>query len=286
MVAKISPVSGVHSLEAVYISSKKTWVPNIIEVWRHKLLLLVLIKRNIKLRYKQTVLGILWVIIQPLALSGVFTIVFGKLMVVQTNNTAYMPFVLTGVLIWQFFSRSLSDASTSLIGFSNVITKVYFPRVLIPTASILTALVDLIIIFPLILLVLWLLNDSIPLHSIWVTPCALIMTFIIALGLSLFFSSINVIFRDIQHLIPFMLQLGLYLSPVVYASSTIPEKWRWLFILNPFVGIIDTFRYGLLPEAPMPSLISVATSFGVGFVSIIIGAITFSAIEQVMIDRI
>ncbi len=274
------------SLEEVHISSKKTLIPNMFEIWKHKLLLLVLMKRNIKLRYKQTILGVMWVIIQPIALSGVFAIVFGKLMAVNSDDTPYIAFVLTGVLLWQFFSRSLSEASTSLIGFSNVITKVYFPRILIPLASILTALFDLIIIFPLIILVIFFVNGSIPLHSLWIVPCAILMTLIIAIGLSFCFSSINVIFRDVQHIIPFMLQLGLYISPVVYSSSIVPEKWRWLYILNPFVGIIDTFRYGLLTQAAAPSLECIAITLIVSILFIIVGSITFCAIEQVMIDRI
>lgn len=273
-------------LEEVYISSKRSFMPNFLEIWKYKLLLLALIKRNIKLRYKQTILGVMWVIIQPIALSGVFAIIFGKLMAVQTDNTPYVAFVLSGVLLWQLFSRSLSEASTSLIGFSSVITKVYFPRILIPLASVFTALFDFIIVFPLVLLVLFLVNGAIPFHSFWIVPAAILMTILISMGLGFLFSSINVIFRDVQHTIPFLLQLGLYLSPIVYSSATVPEKWRWLYILNPFVGIIELFRYGLLPQASIPHLDSIMISLMMSLLWIVIGGIIFCIIEQVMIDRI
>lgn len=274
------------SVDEIIISSANHWLPNFFEIWKYRLVLISLIQRNIKLRYKQTILGVLWVIIQPLALSGVFAIIFGKFMSVSVGNIPYLAFALSGVSLWQFFSRSVVDSSVSLVTFSSIITKVYFPRILIPLASIFTALFDLILIFPLLVMVIWLVNGPIPLHSLWILPSAIFMTLIMVAGLGFLLSSLNVLFRDVQHIIPFALQLGLYLSPIVYASDTIPEKWQTLYYLNPMVGVIEVFRYGLFQQTPLPNPNALVMSLGISVLLIVIGCYVFNKTEKMMIDRI
>lgn len=273
-------------MSEIIIKSTKQIFPNFSEIWHYRFLVYALIMRNIKLRYKQTILGILWVVIQPLALSGVFIVVFGNILPMATSKGTYSAFVIIGVLVWQFFNRALTDASASVLSFSGIISKVYFPRILVPISSVLTALFDFVIIFPLILILLLKINGSIPLHAIWALPCFLIITLSLVIGLSLCLSSLNALFRDIQHAIPFVLQLTLYLSPIIYPLSILPEKWLILYKFNPLVALVDGFRWSLVPLIPAPDHFSLLVSFGMSLGALIFGSVLFSSLEHRMIDKI
>lgn len=273
-------------MKTIFITSQKKKLPSLSEIWEQKILLYALVNRNIKLRYKQTLLGILWVVIQPLALSGVFALIFGQFFSLSTGQEPYLAFSLASILIWQLFSRAMGDASISLTAFSSVITKVYFPRILIPLASVFTALFDFLIVLPIILALIFCVNGSIPLHVLWVMPGVVILTILFAFGLSLCFCSINIVFRDVQHVIPFILQIGFYLSPVVYGIEMVSEKWKNLYSFNPLVGIIESFRFALLSSSKAPELGVMVYSISCTIGIVIVGAYLFSRVEQTMADRI
>jgi len=216
------------------------------DLWRYRELLYILSWRDIKVRYKQTVIGLAWSIIRPLLTMLVFTIVFGKLAKLPSEGTTpYAILVFAGLLPWQFFSNALTESSNSLIGNANLISKVYFPRLIIPASSIITSFIDLLISF-VILIGLMVYYRFQPSWQIVFMPVFIIMAFLSSFGTGLWLTTMNVKFRDFRYIVPFIVQLGLYISPVGFSSSVIPEKWRLLYSLNPMVGVIDGFRWCIL----------------------------------------
>ena len=199
--------------------------------------------------YKQTVIGAAWSVIRPLLTTIVFYIVFNRIAKLPNPNSTvpYILMVFTGMLPWQFFSTALSEASGSLIGNSNLITKVYFPRMIIPASSVITGLVDFAITF-LLLLVMMVWFHFLPPWQIILLPVFTLLAFICAFGIGLFLTALNVKYRDFRYIIPFIIQFGLYITPVGYSSAAVPEKWRTLYSFNPMVGVIDGFRYCLLDD--------------------------------------
>lgn len=222
------------------------------DLWRYRELFYILSWRDIKVRYKQTTLGILWAIIRPLLTMVVFTFVFGRVakMDIQ-SNVPYSIIVFAGLLPWQFFSNALTESSNSLIGNERLITKVYFPRLIIPASSVITSFIDFLISF-VILLVLFLIYGYFPPVQLFLMPAFWIMVFFVSFGPGLWLTAMNVKYRDFRYIIPFIVQFGLFISPVGYSSSQIPEKWQWLYSLNPMVGVIDGFRWCIVEGAPNP----------------------------------
>jgi lipopolysaccharide transport system permease protein len=228
-----------------------------LDLWRYRELFKVLAWRDLSVRYKQTVIGVLWALIRPFLTMLVFTIIFGRIAKLPTEGDApYALMVFAGILPWTLFSSGLSEASNSLINNEKLITKVYFPRMIIPVAAIVVALVDFLISFCiLLLLMLW--YGFLPDWRIVVLPGFVVLAFLASVGPSLWIASLNVKYRDFRYVIPFIVQLGLYVSPVGFKSSVIPDHWRLLYSLNPMVGIIDGFRWCLLrgeSKIFMPSL--------------------------------
>jgi lipopolysaccharide transport system permease protein len=217
-----------------------------LELWRYRELFMVLAWRDLSVRYKQTVIGVLWALIRPLLAVLIFTIIFGyiaKLPSVGTTPYALMVFV--GMLPWTFFSTSLTDASASLISNSNLISKVYFPRLIVPTATLIVALADFLISFCiLVLLMAW--YKTLPGWQIVFLPAFVILGFLASLGPALWITALNVKYRDFRFVTPFIVQFGLYVSPVGFSSSVVPDNWRLPYSLNPLVGVIDGFRWSLL----------------------------------------
>lgn len=218
------------------------------DIWRYRELFQVLAWRDVSVRYKQTVIGIAWAIIRPLLATVVFTIIFGKLAGLPSDEgTPYALMVFAGILPWTLLSSSLSDASNSLTNNANLISKVYFPRIIVPASAVVVALVDFSVSFVLLLLMMawyrWL-----PGWQLLLLPAFLVQAIFSCLGPALWITSLNVKYRDFRHIIPFIVQFGLYISPVGFSSSVIPEKWRLLYSLNPAVGVIDGFRWCLLGE--------------------------------------
>jgi lipopolysaccharide transport system permease protein len=224
------------------------------DLWRFRELFYILSLRDIKVRYKQTVLGVLWAIIRPLLTMYVLTFVFGRVAKMDTQSIVpYTIIVFAGLLPWQFFSNSLTESSNSLIGNTNLITKVYFPRLIIPTSSVITSFIDFLITF-VILLVMFIIYQYMPPGRIWLMPLFWVMAFFASFGPGLWLTAMNVKYRDFRYIIPFIVQFGLFISPVGYSSNQIPEKWHWLYALNPMTGVIDGFRWCIVADAPNPML--------------------------------
>ena len=218
------------------------------DLWRFRELFYILSWRDIKVRYKQTVLGAAWSIIRPLLTTLVFTVLFNKVAKLQSPGAApYVLLVFAGMLPWQFFANSLSEASNSLVGNANLITKVYFPRMIVPASSVITSLVDLGISFG-IMICMFAIYRFLPPIQILLLPVFIIIAFLCAFGVGLYLTAVNVKYRDFRYIIPFIVQFGLYITPVGFSSSVIPEKWRLVYALNPMVGIVDGFRWCLLDE--------------------------------------
>ncbi|MBT8605264.1 ABC transporter permease [Polynucleobacter paneuropaeus] len=215
------------------------------DFWRHRELLLFLVWRDIIVRYKQTVIGTSWVLIRPFLTMLVFTFVFGKIANLSSGNVPYALVVFTGLLPWFFFSNALSEVSNSVIGNGHLISKVYFPRLIVPLGALIVAIVDFAVTFLMLFLVmLWF--SFIPSWHIFFIFYFIALVILFSFGLGLWASALNVRFRDFRHLIPFALQLGVYVSPVGYISQIVPDKWRLLYSLNPMVGVIEGFRWAII----------------------------------------
>ena len=216
------------------------------DLWRYRELFQVLAWRDISVRYKQTVIGTLWALIRPLLTVLVFTIVFGTIAKLPSEGAApYALMVYAGMLPWTFFSTALTEASASLLGNANLISKVYFPRLIVPVATVGVALLDFFISL-VIFFVLMAWYRFVPGCQILLLPLFLSLAIVTSLGIGLWITALNVKFRDFRYIIPFIVQFGLYISPVGFSSSIVPEQWRFLYSLNPLVGVIDGFRWCLL----------------------------------------
>ncbi len=230
----------------VVIQATRGWLGvNLRELWAYRDLLLILAERDVKVRYKQTALGVAWVIIQPLVTALIFTVVFGGFARLPSDGYPYILFVFAGLLPWSLFSASLQRAGNSVVGNAGLISKVYFPRLLVPLASNGAILIDFAVSFA-VFVVLMLVFQVIPSWHILALPFFLLITLVAAVGASLWLSALNVYYRDFMFALPFVIQAWTYASPVAYAISIVPAQWRWLFSLNPAVGFIEGFRWALL----------------------------------------
>lgn len=243
------------------IEPKKGWIPlDFKEIWKYRELLYFLTKRDIKVRYKQTVLGGLWAIIQPLFSMLVFTLFFGKLAKVPSDGIPYPIFVYAGLLPWTYFANALSASGNSLVGSQNLVTKVYFPRLIIPASASLAGLLDFFIAM-LVLGVLMIYYQFLPGMGIVIFPALVGLTFLCAVGVGLWLSALNVAYRDIRYAIPFLIQIWMFVSPVIYPVSMVNEKYQWLLALNPMGGVIKAYRASLLGHQAIDwFLLSVSTA--------------------------
>ena len=216
------------------------------DLWRYRELFQVLAWRDVSVRYKQTVIGIAWALIRPFLTMVVFTVIFGKVAKLPSEGTApYALMVFAGMLPWTFFATALSEASGSLVSNANLISKVYFPRLIVPTATVVVAFIDFLISFVILIgMMIW--YQFMPGWQILLLPVFIALAFFASLGPGLWITALNVKYRDFRYVIPFIVQFGLYVSPVGFSSSVIPEKWRLLYSLNPMVGVIDGFRWCIL----------------------------------------
>jgi lipopolysaccharide transport system permease protein len=215
------------------------------DLWRYRELLYFLAWRDILVRYKQTTIGIAWALIRPFLTMIVFTIVFGKLAKLDTGGVPYPILVFSAMLPWQFFSNAMSDCSNSLISNANLLSKVYFPRLIVPVSSVIVSFVDFMI-SGMILLGLMAWYNFVPSWRILMLPFFILIAFIAAMGVGLWLAALNVKYRDFRYIVPFIVQFGLYISPVGFSSSIVPEEWQLLYSLNPMVGVIDGFRWAIL----------------------------------------
>jgi len=254
------------------------------DLWRFRELFYILSWRDIKVRYKQTVLGVAWSVIRPLLTTVIFTVVFSY--IAKLNNPSNAPYALmvfVGMLPWQFFSNALSESSNSLIGNANLITKVYFPRMIIPASAVITSLVDFVISF-LILIAMMLWYHYVPTWHIVFLPVFILLAFLCAFGFGLYLTAVNVKYRDFRYIIPFIIQFGLYITPVGFSSTVIGEKWRFLYSLNPMVGVIDGFRWCILGDPLHWN--SFISSCIIVHIFLIIGVIYFRKMEKSFADNI
>ena len=217
-----------------------------LDLWRYRELFRILAWRDLSVRYKQTAIGALWALIRPVLTTAVFTVIFGRIAQLPSDGSIpYALMVLAGMLPWTFLSTGISDASNSLINDTNLISKVYFPRLIVPTATIVVAFADFVISFcMMIVLMVW--YKYLPSWHIILLPAFVLAAFFATLGPALWVSALNVRFRDFRYVVPFIVQFGMYISPVGFSSSVIPEQWRLVYYLNPIVGIIDGFRWCIL----------------------------------------
>lgn len=255
------------------------------DLWRYRELFAFLSWRDVLVRYKQTVIGIAWSVIRPLLTMLVFTVIFGSFAKFPSGGVPYPLLVLAAMLPWQFFSTSLSEASASLIGNANLLTKVYFPRLIIPASAVITSFVDFLISF-VILLVMMLYYRYLPPVQILLLPLFVLQAFIAAFGAGLLFCALNVKFRDFRYIVPFVLQLGLYISPVGFSSAVVPEKWRLLYSINPMVGVIDGFRWAILGEAGRLYMPGFVLSTILSLALFAYGLHTFRRLERTFADVI
>lgn len=220
-----------------------------LDLWRYRELFQVLAWRDISVRYKQTVIGAAWAVIRPFLTMIVFTVVFGKLAQLPSDGSApYALMVFAGMLPWTFFATAVADASNSLIGNANLISKVYFPRLIVPIAAVMVAFVDFLVSFAILAgLMLW--YQFAPGWQVVLLPIFAVIAFVASMGFGLWVAALNVKYRDFRYVIPFMVQMGLYVSPVGFSSNVISDQWRLLYSLNPMVGVIDGFRWCLLGGA-------------------------------------
>lgn len=256
------------------------------DLWRYRELFYILSWRDISTRYKQTFIGILWALIRPFLTMVVFTVVFGKLAKLPAEGGApYAIMVYAALLPWQFFASSLTEASNSLIGNAQLITKVYFPRMIIPSSSIITCFVDFLISFAILIMVMAY-YQFMPTLNILLLPVFLVMAFTAALGLGLYITALNVKYRDFRYVVPFIVQLGLYISPVGFSSSIIPEQYRLLYCLNPMVAVIDGFRWAIIGKGMVMYWPGFFLSLAVTLFFLILGIRKFRSMEKSFADMI
>jgi len=218
------------------------------DIWRYRELFLFLAWRDILVRYKQTAIGIAWSVVRPFLTMVVFTIVFGKLAKLPSNGVPYPIMVYAAMLPWQFFANSLTESSNSLIDNANLLTKVYFPRLIVPAGSIIVSMVDFLISVVILgALMIW--YGFVPDLKILALPLFFLMALLASFGAGLWLSALNVQYRDFRYVVPFLVQFGLYISPVGFSSAIVPQQWRFLYFLNPMVGVIDGFRWALCGDA-------------------------------------
>ncbi len=279
--------STIHSPETILIRPTRGWAAlNLGDLWRYRELMFFLTWRDIKVRYKQTALGVGWAILTPLVQMVVFTVIFGNLARLDSEGFPYPIFTYVALLPWQLFSKAMSDAGRSLVSNRNMLTKVYFPRLLIPFSTQLSGLVDFGIAF-LILVAMMVYYGIAPTANIWALPLFLLLALVTALGVGLWFSAMNVHYRDIGYVLPFLTEVWKYLTPVAYSAQYVTGPWQFVYALNPMAGVVQGFRWAILgtelgPDAALTLGISTTVSLLV-FVS---GLFYFRRMERTFADTV
>lgn len=256
-----------------------------LDLWRYRELFYFLAWRDILIRYKQTTIGFLWALLRPFLTMLVFTVIFGKLAKLPSDGVPYPIMVFAALLPWQFFANALSESSNSLVGNANLISKVYFPRLVIPSSSIITSFVDFLISSVIMVgLMIW--YQFVPDWRICTLPLFVFIAFAAAMGFGLLLTALNVKYRDFRYIVPFIVQFGLYVSPVGFSSSIVPEKWRLLYSLNPMVGVIDGFRWAILGGESTIYLPGFCLSLGIVLLGLTTGVWYFRKTEKTFADVI
>ena len=278
----VSAVPGASTV--TIIEPSRGWVPiRLGELWEYREVLYYLVWRDIKVRYRQTVIGAIWAIIQPLMTMLVFTVFLGKLAKVPSDGAPYPLFAFAALVPWAFFANGLSQSAGSLVASGNLITKVYFPRLLVPMARVLSGLPDIGLSFLVLLaLVGWYGQFHLSVSLLWL-PALAALALLTAFGIGLWLSALNVQYRDIQHAVPFLVQIWLFATPIAYPSSLLPEPWRTIYGINPMVGVVEGFRWGLLGSGRPPGLPLVISTIA-ALTLTISGAFFFRRVERTFAD--
>lgn len=265
------------------IEAQRGWVPlKLGELIAHRELLYFLVWRDIKVRYKQTILGASWAIIQPVMTMLVFSLFFGRLAKMPSDGVPYPAFSLAGLVPWTFFAGALALAANSMVGSANLIKKVYFPRLIVPVASVLSVAVDFALSFVVLLVLMAWYGIWPEARALWIVPLFL-LALVTSVGAGLWLAALNVEYRDVRYALPFLTQLWMFATPIVYPSSLLPEGWRIVYGLNPMVGVVEGFRWALLGTDTAPGLITVA-SLVAALVLFISGAFYFRRVERTFAD--
>jgi lipopolysaccharide transport system permease protein len=283
----INPLPDEHPspLPVFRIRARSGWAAlNLAEVWAYRDVLWMLALRDIKLRYRQTALGIVWVVLQPLLAGLIFSVIFGRFAKLPSEGQPYLLFVFAGLMAWNLFNGVMQRAGNSLVAESKLITKVYFPRLIIPLAGALSALVDFTV--ALVLMVILLIAHH-TWSGIWLAllPLALLVNLALAVGLGLWVSALNVRYRDFMYALPFLLQIWMYASPVVYGLSLVPVQWRPWFALNPMSGVLEAFRQAFLGVSSLDGW-TIAASLGGAMLALASGAVYFRRVEQEFAEQL
>jgi len=267
----------------VVIQPTQGWIAlDLGELWKYRDLLWLLAGRDVKLRYKQTALGLAWVVLQPLVAALIFAVIFGRFGNLPSDGSPYILFVFTSLLPWNLFAGALQRAGNSLVTDSRLISKVYFPRLIIPLASTGAVLIDFGVTLAVLVVLMALYRVPLTWHVL-ALPFFLLQTAVLGVGVSLWLSALNVQYRDFMYALPFLIQVWMYASPVVYSASLVPERWRFLFSLNPAVGFIEGFRWSLLGTNSLtPAMVAVTTVMGL--LILLGGAYVFRRIERRFAD--
>jgi len=267
------------------IKASRGWAAlNLRDLWLYRELIFFMTWRDLKVRYKQTLLGASWAILQPFLTMIVFSIFFGNLAKVPSDGVPYPIFSFTALIPWTLFSKALQDASRSLVANRHMITKVYFPRMILPLSSVMAGLVDFLIAFVVLLGMMWYYKIP-PTVNVWVLPLFLLLALVTAVGVGLWLSALNVLFRDINYVLPFLTQFWMYLTPVAYPSSMIPSEWQVIYALNPMAGVIEGFRWALLGTGQPPGIITLVSSIA-AVVLLISGMFYFRRMERLFADMV
>lgn len=254
------------------------------DLWLHRELIFFMTWRDLKVRYKQTLLGAGWAILQPFLTMVVFSIFFGRLAGVPSDDVPYPIFSFTGLIPWTLFSKALQDASRSLVASSHMITKIYFPRMILPLSSVLAGVVDFLIAF-VVLVGMMVYYRIYPTSQVWTLPLFLLLALVTAVGVGLWLSALNVIYRDVGYILPFLTQVWLFLTPIAYPTSIVPQHWQALYALNPMTGVVEGFRWALLGTGQPPGLMT-AVSALVAVVLLVSGMFYFRRMERRFADMV
>jgi lipopolysaccharide transport system permease protein len=270
---------------SVLIRPISGWAPiNLRDLWEYRELLYFLTWRDIKVRYKQTALGMAWVVLQPVLLMLIFTMFFGRLVELPSDGVPYPLFTYTALLPWQLFSRALNEGSMSLIAQERVITKTYFPRILLPASAVLASLIDFGIAF-LVLIGFILFYGAHPGLAILTLPLFVILVVMAAFGVSLWLAAFNVLYRDVRYVLPFLTQIWMFATPIIYPVAVVPDSWRLLYSLNPMVGVVEGFRWALLGgSSGMDAMFGLSAFVVAGILGG--GVLYFQSVQQTFADVI
>ena len=268
---------------SVHIAARRGWLAlDLAELWAYRELLYFFVWRDIKVRYKQTVIGAAWAVLQPLMTMLVFSLFFGRLAKIPSQGLPYPIFYYCALLPWTYFQTATQTATNIVVDQQRVITKIYFPRVVLPISAVLSGLLDFAISFG-VFLVMMVYYHMVPTRAVIWLPAFMLLADLTALGVGLWLSALNALYRDVRYVVPFLVQFWMFASPVVYPSSLVSEKWRWLYGLNPMAGVIEGFRWALTGHGQPPGILLAASSAAVVLL-VFSGLVYYHAVEGTMAD--